>query len=270
MSLSLLSGRGRTYLIAVCSLLSLAAGAAAGMVPAPWSWALAAGALLAGGVAGLASKVPLFLVGRPWGSPASALALASISAALVKQSFSGPEGMGRAALLALAVACAGLAGKPLQFPGAAGQSALKVLALVALSGLVGCASGPRRAGVSEALPGQQGLLELPKASPFSVGPMLAVVVPFSGEKARPAELVVGTVRLNSGEGRAINALAFGGFAGESFADPGSGGLTGGLGGSVELTPGNLLYSVDLGAGLVFGQDFGGPAAALGITVQTKF
>jgi hypothetical protein len=142
MSLSLLSGRGRVYLIAVCSLLSLAAGAAAGVVPAPWSWALAAAALLTGGVAGLASRVPAFLVGRPVVPPTVAVALASVSAVLVEQAFSGPEGMGRAALLALAVTCAGLAGKPLQLPGAgAARPTLQVvLAMVVLGGLAGCSA----------------------------------------------------------------------------------------------------------------------------------
>jgi hypothetical protein len=108
----------------------------------------------------------------------------------------------------------------------------------------------------------------PKASPFSVGPMLAVVVPLNGEPARPAELVTGTVRLNA-EGRAINAVVFGGFASQSFKEIDTGGIAGGLGASVELTPGNLLYSVDLGAGLIFGEGMGGPAAALGVTIQTK-
>jgi hypothetical protein len=74
------------------------------------------------------------------------------------------------------------------------------------------------------------------------------------------------VRLNS-TGRAVNAMVFGGFASRSFSTPAEGGLTGGLGASVELTPGNLLYSVDLGGGVVFGDL--GPAACLGLTIQAK-
>lgn len=266
---SFLSGRGRMYLIALCSLLSVAAGAAAGVLPAPWSWAIAATALVLGGLAGLASKVPTFLVGRPLVSPAVAAACVAVAGVLFDQATVAPDGLGKSLLLAGAVVFAGLAGKPLPMPGSAAQSALKVLALVVLTSMVGCSTGPRRAGLVEAAQGPS-LQEEPKASPFSVGPMLAVVVPFNGEPARPAELVVGTVRLNGGEGRAVNALAFGGFAGKSFGDPASGGVAGGLGASVELTPGTLLYSVDLGAGLVFGEGFGGPAAALGFTVQTKF
>lgn len=127
----------------------------------------------------------------------------------------------------------------------------------------GCATGPQRSGL---LAGEQAVLSEPKASPLSVGPMLAVVVPLNGEAARPAELLGGTVRLNS-DGRAVNAMVFGGFASKSFSTPAEGGLTGGLGASVELTPGNLLYSVDLGGGLVFG-DFG-PALCLGFTLQAK-
>ena len=126
-----------------------------------------------------------------------------------------------------------------------------------------CATGPQRAGV---LGGEAQVLSEPNASPMSVGPMLAVVVPLNGEPVRPAELLGGTVRLNAG-GRAVNAMVFGGFASKSFGIPEEGGLTGGLGASVELTPGNLLYSVDLGGGVVFG-DFG-PAACLGLTIQTK-
>jgi hypothetical protein len=129
--------------------------------------------------------------------------------------------------------------------------------------LQGCATGPQRVGVLESAP--QALSD-PTASPLSVGPMLAVVVPFNGDAVRPAELVGGTVRLNS-EGRAVNAMVFGGFASKSFSAPAEGGLTGGLGASVELTPGNLLYSVDAGFGVVFG-DFG-PAACFGLTIQTK-
>jgi hypothetical protein len=106
----------------------------------------------------------------------------------------------------------------------------------------------------------------PKASPLSVGPMLAVVAPLNGEAVRPAQLLGGTVRLNA-DGRAVNAMVFGGFASKSFGAPAGGGLAGGLGASVELTPWNLLYSVDLGGGLVFG-DFG-PAACLGFTIQAK-
>lgn len=127
----------------------------------------------------------------------------------------------------------------------------------------GCATGPQRAGL---VGSEQQALSEPKASPLSVGPMLAVVVPLSGGPVRPAELLGGTVRLNS-DGRAVNAMVFGGFASRSFGTPAEGGLTGGLGVSVELTPGNLLYSVDLGGGVVFG-DFG-PAACLGLTIQTK-
>jgi hypothetical protein len=133
-----------------------------------------------------------------------------------------------------------------------------------VAGAPACATGPQRSGLVE--PEQQALSES-KASPLSVGPMLAVVVPLNGEKARPAELLGGTVRLNS-EGRAVNAMVFGGFASKSFSTPAEGGLAGGLGASVELTPGNLLYSVDLGGGLVFG-DFGPAAACLGLTIQAK-
>ena len=135
--------------------------------------------------------------------------------------------------------------------------------VVAIFLLSACATGPQRAGVLE---GEQQALSEPKASPLSVGPMLAVVVPFNGEAVRPSQLLGGTVRLNA-DGRAVNAMVFGGFASESFSAPTEGGLTGGLGASVELTPGNLLYSVDLGGGVVFG-DFG-PAACLGFTIQTK-
>jgi hypothetical protein len=120
----------------------------------------------------------------------------------------------------------------------------------------GCVS-PIEAAVSE---------NEPKASPLSVGPMLTVVVPLNGGEVRPAQLLGGTVRLNA-TGRAVNAMVFGGFASKSFGTPAEGGLTGGLGASVELTPGNLLYSVDLGGGVVFG-DFG-PAACMGLTIQTK-
>jgi hypothetical protein len=125
-----------------------------------------------------------------------------------------------------------------------------------------CAVGPQRAGLFE---GEHALSET-KASPMSVGPMLAVVVPLKGDPVRPAELLGGTVRINA-SGRAVNAMVFGGFASKSFATPAEGGLAGGLGASVELTPGNLLYSVDLGGGVVFG-DFG-PAACLGVTIQSK-
>lgn len=126
----------------------------------------------------------------------------------------------------------------------------------------GCATGPQRAGLLD----EEHALSDPKASPMSVGPMLAIVVPLNGEAARPAELLGGTVRLTA-SGRAVNAMVFGGFASSSFRSPAEGGLAGGLGASVELTPGNLLYSVDLGGGLVFG-DFG-PAACLGLTIQAK-
>lgn len=136
----------------------------------------------------------------------------------------------------------------------------KILIAALLS--TACATGPRRAGMMEA----PTLAAEPKASPMSVGPMLAVVVPLKGGAVRPAELLGGSVRLNS-EGRAVNAMVFGGFASKSFTTPAEGGLTGGLGASVELTPGNLLYSVDLGGGVVFG-DFG-PAACIGLTIQTK-
>ena len=129
-----------------------------------------------------------------------------------------------------------------------------------------CATGPQRAGLLAPPEAPSMAAEEPKASPLSVGPMLAVVVPFNGEAVRPSQLLGGTARL-SAEGRAVNAMVFGGFAAASFSTPAEGGLTGGLGASVELTPGNLLYSVDLGGGVVFG-DFG-PAACLGITIQTK-
>jgi len=144
-----------------------------------------------------------------------------------------------------------------------GQEVLNAICLLMLGLSTACATGPQRAGAFSG--GQQALSES-SASPMSVGPMLAVVVPLNGEAVRPAELLGGTVRLNS-EGRAVNAMVFGGFASKSFSTPAEGGLAGGLGASVELTPGNLLYSVDLGGGLVFG-DFG-PAACLGLTIQTK-
>jgi hypothetical protein len=138
-----------------------------------------------------------------------------------------------------------------------------LLAAVSMPLIGACATGPQRAGVTE---DEQQAISEPKASPMSVGPMLAVVVPLNGEPVRPAELLGGTVRLNA-DGRAVNAMVFGGFASKSFGSPEEGGLTGGLGASVELTPGTMLYSVDLGGGLVFG-DFG-PAACLGLTIQAK-
>lgn len=143
------------------------------------------------------------------------------------------------------------------------QSNLNAVCLLMLSLSTACATGPQRAGILE---GERKALSEPKASPMAVGPMLAVVAPLKGGAVRPAELLGGTVRLNS-EGRAVNAMVFGGFASKSFSTPAEGGLTGGLGASVELTPGNMLYSVDLGWGVVFG-DFG-PAACLGLTIQTK-
>lgn len=138
---SMLSGSGRAYLIAFCSLLSVAAGAVAGVVPSPWSWAIAALALLAGGVAGLASKVPAILEGKPYVSPAVAVAFLTISGVLVEQASTAPEGLYRAALLAVAVVFAGLAGKPLPGPGAtqAGK-ALPLLLVVFAVGAQGCAS----------------------------------------------------------------------------------------------------------------------------------
>lgn len=142
------------------------------------------------------------------------------------------------------------------------QSNLHTICLLMLSLSSACATGPQRAG----LLAEPHTLSDQQASPVSVGPMLGVVVPLNGEPARPVELLSGTVRLNA-EGRAVNAVLFGGFASKSFSTPAEGGLTGGLGASVELTPGNLLYSVDLGGGLVFG-DFG-PAACVGLTVQAK-
>lgn len=143
------------------------------------------------------------------------------------------------------------------------KDALRAICLLMLGLSAACATGPQRAGLLE---GEQQSLSDPKASPMAVGPMLAVVVPLNGEAVRPAELLGGTMRLNA-EGRAVNAMVFGGFASKSFGTPAEGGLTGGIGASVELTPGNLLYSVDLGGGVVFG-DFG-PAACLGLTIQTK-
>lgn len=146
-----------------------------------------------------------------------------------------------------------------------GCAVLNSMCLLMLSLSTACATGPQRAGV---LSGEkiQGLDAEPKASPLSVGPMLAVVAPLKGGPVRPAELLSGTVRLNA-EGRAVNAVVFGGFASKSFSDLADGGLTGGLGASMELTPGTLLYSVDLGGGFVFG-DFG-PAACLGVTISSK-
>jgi hypothetical protein len=143
------------------------------------------------------------------------------------------------------------------------RECLNAICLLMLGLSTACATGPQRAGL---LDGEQHALSEPTASPMSVGPMLAVVVPLNGEPVRPAELLGGTVRLNA-DGRAVNAMVFGGFASKSFGSPEEGGLTGGLGASVELTPGTMLYSVDLGGGLVFG-DFG-PAACLGLTIQAK-
>lgn len=141
MSLSFLSGRGRLYLIAFCSILSPAAGAAAAVVPSPLSWGLAALALLAGGIAGLVSKVPAFLVGKPLVSPALALTFGTGAAVLVEQAFQQPEGLARASTLMVAVVLSGLAGKPLPMPGpSSAQAALKVLAVVVLGGLVGCSA----------------------------------------------------------------------------------------------------------------------------------
>jgi hypothetical protein len=146
MGLTFFSAPGRTYLIAICSVFSVAAGAAAGVVPSPWSWALAAVALLTGGVAGLASKVPALLVGRPVVSPTVALACATVSGVLVDQATATPEGFGRVALLAVAVIFAGLAGKPLPLPGAAQAGKALSLVLVVLSVATGCAA-PRASGV---------------------------------------------------------------------------------------------------------------------------
>lgn len=116
MSISVLSGRGWTYLVAACGLLAPLLGAMASVTPSPWSWCCAAGAVLAAGVAGMVSKVPAFLVGRPLVSAGLVVPLLTLSGVLVEQAFASPEGMGRAALLAVAVLCSGLAGKPLPSP----------------------------------------------------------------------------------------------------------------------------------------------------------
>lgn len=162
-------------------------------------------------------------------------------------------------------ACASLRRRALDVEAALGREVLNAICLIMLSLPTACATGPQRAGMMGG-DATHGIADEPKASPMSVGPMLAVVMPLNGGPVRPAELLGGTVRLNS-EGRAFNAMVFGGFAAKSFSTPADGGLTGGLGASVELTPGNLLYSVDLGGGVVFG-DFG-PAACIGVTIQTK-
>lgn len=115
-----------TYLITICSLLSPTLGALASVTPSPWSWCLAAGALLSAGVAGLVSKVPVFLVGRPLVSAGLVVPLLTISGVLVEQAFASPEGLGRAALLAVAVLCSGLAGKPLPSPAPAARPRLEL------------------------------------------------------------------------------------------------------------------------------------------------
>lgn len=123
----------RYALILFCAILSPAMGAVASVAPPPWSWVAAIAALLAAGVAGLVSKVPAFLVGRPLVSPALALAFFTVAGALVDQAMATPEGLGRAGLLSAAVLCSGLAGKPLPTPGAHAGKVLPLLLLALLS-----------------------------------------------------------------------------------------------------------------------------------------
>lgn len=137
----------RTYVIALCSLLSPLLGALASVVPPPWSWVLAALALVSAGVAGLVSKVPAFLVGRPVVSAVLAGPLAVLATVLADQALATQDGLERAGMLAVAVLLSGLAGKPLPSPGAPTAAALRLVPLLLfVSSLAGCATSFRPAG----------------------------------------------------------------------------------------------------------------------------
>lgn len=135
--------RRRAQIVAILSLLAPILGAVASAVPSPYSWICAVGSVLAAGAAGLASKVPTFLVGRPIFSGTLATSVGAIGAILLDQAMSAPTGtLERAVVLAVAVVCFGLAGKPLPAPGARVASSLAVL-LLAGTLLQGCATSYR-------------------------------------------------------------------------------------------------------------------------------
>lgn len=126
----------------ILAVLSPVLGAVALAVPSPWSWTAAAFSVLAAAGAGLATRVPEFLVGRPLVSAPIAAALASLSAFLAHEALTS-QGWIQAAFLTGATICAGVAGVPIPPPRSA--RALPPL-LVLLAALPSQAGAPRYHG----------------------------------------------------------------------------------------------------------------------------
>jgi len=123
----------------ILAVLAPVLGAVALAIPPPWSWTSAALAVLAAAGAGLATRVPTFLAGRPLVSAPLATALGTLSGYLFQASLNAPEGWPRAAFLTGAVLAAGAAGVPLPSPAARALPP----ALAALLALNAHAGAPR-------------------------------------------------------------------------------------------------------------------------------
>jgi hypothetical protein len=155
--------------------------------------------------------------------------------------------------------------------GAAGLLLLLLTLPVSAMVLTGCAAGPvgpRRASLSEALEAPEPVeaQDAPAASPFAAGLMVGVGVPLEGGPVLPAQLAAGSLKLDSLGERSINLMAFGGLSGTSVAEARAA-WGGGLG--FEITPGNLLYEVNVTAGPLWVSGMNGPFVLLGFAIHPK-
>lgn len=164
--------------------------------------------------------------------------------------------------------------------------------------LAACATpGPRRQSVSESLAGaeqaspsggpvareaQRGAApeqeraspsgDEQSAGPFSAGLMLGAGVTLDDGRAQPLQLAAASLKVAALGQRSVNVLALGGV---STSIPKDGEATPkvrgawGVGAAVELTPGNLLYEVDAGVGVLWMTGISGPTLAAGFTISPK-
>jgi hypothetical protein len=156
---------------------------------------------------------------------------------------------------------------------------MKLFHLLLCLTLSACATGPRRQGLAEVVSPEEppGIASSDAdgeqlAGPFSAGLMLGAGVPIEGSGVEPLQLAAASLKVIEVQGRAANIYGLGGVSTsipqDSEASPKVRGAWG-IGVGLELTPGNLLYSVDFCAGALWRTGVNGTLLSAGFVISPK-